>query len=259
VSSAALRDGILAVPAVDISSFRMPYADADARSQVVRQVDEAARTVGCMQITGHGIAPATRADLASAMDAFFALAPQVKQRYCWPEEVHAASPCPSAEIPGFEAAVTAWCLAAGAAARTLDRIFGVALSGREDYFGAAADHCADVLRMNNYRLPEPGTALEPDQPGLGANPRYGIVTVLWANPVPGLEIHGADGGWHPVRPAGGALLVSLGDAIARWSNEEWISPRHRVAAPRAGGTLVPGRSAAYFHCASDDRCGQTML
>src|ERR1700691_2999470 len=84
VSSAALRDGILAVPVIDISSFRMPYADAAARSQVVRQVDEAARTVGFMQITGHGIARATRIELTNATDAFFALDPETKQKYRCP-------------------------------------------------------------------------------------------------------------------------------------------------------------------------------
>jgi isopenicillin N synthase-like dioxygenase len=73
------------------------------------------------------------------------------------------------------------------------------------------------------------------------------VTVLWAEQVPGLEIHGTDGNWHPVMPADGALLVNLGDALARWTNEEWISTLHRVAAPRENGVLVPRRSAAYFH------------
>jgi isopenicillin N synthase-like dioxygenase len=48
-------------------------------------------------------------------------------------------------------------------------------------------------------------------------------------------------------PADGALLVNLGDATARWTNEEWISTLHRVAPPRVGGNLVPRRSAAYFH------------
>jgi isopenicillin N synthase-like dioxygenase len=48
-------------------------------------------------------------------------------------------------------------------------------------------------------------------------------------------------------PADGALLVNLGDAMARWTNEEWISTLHRVAAPRVNGVLVPRRSAAYFH------------
>jgi isopenicillin N synthase-like dioxygenase len=269
VSSAALRDGVLAVPVVDISSFRMPYADADARSQVVRQVDQAARTVGFLQVTGHGIAPSARADLTGAMDAFFALAPHFEALDVGlrsadypglelPEEVYAADLGPAAEIPGFETAVTAWLLAAGAVARTMVRIFGVALGGREDYF-AAADDSIGVLRMHNGRPPGPGTPLEPGRLGLGARAGHGIVTALWAHPVPGLEIRGADGRWHPVRPADGALLVGLGDAIARWANREWVSALHRVAPPRGNGTPAPIRSAAYFHCASSDRCGQTLL
>ncbi|HEX4093387.1 MAG TPA: 2-oxoglutarate and iron-dependent oxygenase domain-containing protein [Trebonia sp.] len=293
MSSAALRDGVLAVPVIDISSFRMPYADAAARSEVVRQVDQAARTVGFMQITGHGISAATLAEFTRATDAFFALDMAVKKQYrCppgvnrgytppkaeslanslglasaadlfeainvgasaadypgldLPEDVYAANVYPTREVPGFEAAVTDWFQAAGAVARTMVRIFGVALGGREDYFAGVTGHSIDVLRMNNYRLPDPGAPLEPDQLGMGAHTDYGIVTVLWADRVPGLEIHGADGGWHPVRPAGGALLVNLGDAIARWTNEEWISTMHRVAAPRVNGVLVPRRSAAYFH------------
>ena len=292
MSSAALRDGILAVPVIDISCFRMPYADADARSNVVRQVSAAARDVGFMQITGHGIAEATLSEFISAADAFFALDPAAKARYCGPAGINRGYTPPKAEslanslglasaadlfeamnvgtaaadfpaldlpedtyagnvypeeVPGFEAAVTAWFAAAGRVARTMVRIFGVALGGREDFFERFTDHSIDVLRMNNYRLPAPDTELEPDQLGMGAHTDYGIVTVLWADRVPGLEIHGADGRWHPVLPASGALLVNLGDALARWTNEEWISTLHRVAAPRVGGTLVPRRSAAYFH------------
>jgi isopenicillin N synthase-like dioxygenase len=293
VSSAALRDGILAVPVIDISSFRMPYADADARDRVVRQVDAAARTVGFMQITGHGISATTLSEFTDATDAFFALDAPAKARYrCppgvnrgytppraeslanslglvtaadlfeainvgrpaadfpgldLPPDVYAANVYPAAEVPGFEAAVTAWFEAAGRVARTMLRIFGVALGGGEDYLERFTDHSIDVLRMNNYRLPDPGAELEPGQLGMGAHTDFGIVTVLWADQVPGLEIHGTDGNWHPVLPADGALLVNLGDATARWTNEEWISTLHRVAPPRIGGALVPRRSAAYFH------------
>ena len=293
MSSAALRDGILAVPVIDISSFRMPYADAAARAGVVRQVDAAARTVGFMQITGHGISASTLSDFTSATDAFFALDAGAKAKYrCppginrgytppraeslanslglasaadlfeainvgtpaadfpaldLPADIYAGNVYPTAEVPDFEAAVTAWFDAAGRVARTMVRIFGAALGGSEDHFERFTDHSIDVLRMNNYRLPGPDAEVAPDQLGMGAHTDYGIVTVLWADQVPGLEIHGADGNWHPVMPADGALLVNLGDATARWTNEEWISTLHRVAAPRVGGTLVPRRSAAYFH------------
>jgi len=36
VSSAALHDGTLAVPVIDITSFRMPYADETVRAGIVR-------------------------------------------------------------------------------------------------------------------------------------------------------------------------------------------------------------------------------
>jgi isopenicillin N synthase-like dioxygenase len=134
----------------------------------------------------------------------------------------------------------------------------VALGGREDYFEQFTDHSIDVLRMNNYRLPSQDAQLEKDQLGMGAHTDYGIVTVLWADKVPGLEIQGADGNWHPVMPADGALLVNLGDATARWTNEEWISTLHRVAAPKVNGTLVPRRSAAYFHDGNVDAVIQCL-
>ena len=246
MSSAAVRDGILTVPVIDITSFRMPYADAAARSEVVRQVDAAARAVGFMQITGHGIPSTTLGEFTGATDAFFALDARAKARYRCPPginrgytppkaeslanslglasaadlfeainvgtsaadfpgldlpgDVYAANVYPAAEVPGFEAAVTAWFEAAGRVARTMVRIFGAALGGREDYFERFTDHSIDVLRMNNYRLPAADVQLEQDQLGMGAHTDYGIVTVLWADQVPGLEIHGADGSWHPVMP-----------------------------------------------------------
>ena len=147
---------------------------------------------------------------------------------------------PSREVPEFEAAVTDWFLAAGAVARTMVRIFGVALGGREDYFAGVTGHSIDVLRMNNYRLPDPGAPLEPDQLGMGAHTDYGIVTVLWADRVPGLEIHGADGGWHPVMPAGGALLVNLGRRHRRAGRTRSGSPPCTASPPR-GSTASSSR------------------
>src|ERR1700733_14691315 len=75
----------------------MPYADSAARSQVVRQVDAAARTVGFMQITGHGIAAATRVELTRAADAFFALDAEAKRRYRCPPGVNRGYTPPRAE------------------------------------------------------------------------------------------------------------------------------------------------------------------
>ena len=62
----------------------------------------------------------------------------------------------------------------------------------------------------------------------------------------------ASAGDHMV-PAGGALLVNLGDLLARWTNDRWISTLHRVLPPTDGsGRLVRRRSAAFFHDGNAD-------
>ncbi|WP_181779138.1 isopenicillin N synthase family dioxygenase [Pseudonocardia pini] len=274
---------MLHVPTIDIS-----LADQD---EVARQVDQAARTVGFMQVVGHGIPDSVPADLTAATDAFFALDLETKSGYRCPPGVNRGYTPPKAESlanslglasaadlfeafnvgteaaefpglglseadyetnvwpsqPDFRPAVEAWFAAAQGVARTMTRIFGRALGLGEDGLTRFTGHSVDVLRMINYRLPGPDVELEPEQVGMGAHTDYGIVTVLWADAVPGLEILDHEGGWQPVQPAPGALLVNLGDALARWTNDRWVSTMHRVAAPRVDGVLVPRRSAAFFH------------
>src|SRR5215472_13985530 len=75
----------------------MPYADPAARSEVVRQVDEAARTVGFMQITGHGIPAGTLGDFTRATDAFFALDATAKAQYRCPPGINRGYTPPKAE------------------------------------------------------------------------------------------------------------------------------------------------------------------
>lgn len=280
------------IPTIDIAPFLDADRSEDERAGVARSVDEAARTVGFMQIVGHGIPADVLADFTAATDAFFALDPELKASYRCPPSVnrgytpprteslanslgivsaadlfeafnvgttaadHPSVDLPSEdyppnefpdEVPAFEPAVTAWFAHAGRVARAMVRIFGVALGLGETFFERSTDHSLDVLRMNNYRLPGGDAELLPEQIGMGAHTDYGIVTVLWADRVPGLEILGPDARWYPVLPAEGALLVNLGDALARWTNDRWRSTLHRVAAPRVDGRLVPRRSAAYFH------------
>ena len=151
------------------------------------------------------------------------------------------------DLPGFRPAVEAWFAAAQGVAHSMVRVFGRALGLGEEYLARFDGHSIDVLRMINYRLPSVDMELEPEQVGMGAHTDYGIVTVLWADGMPGLEILDDAGAWHPVQPAPGALLVNLGDAMARWTNDRWVSTMHRVAAPRVDGVLVPRRSAAFFH------------
>ena len=73
----------------------------------------------------------------------------------------------------------------------------------------------------------------PGQQRMGAHTDYGIVTVLWAEPVAGLQIVAPDGEWIDVIPADDALVINLGDLTAQWTNDHWRSTVHRVVPPTA--------------------------
>jgi isopenicillin N synthase-like dioxygenase len=152
------------------------------------------------------------------------------------------------DVEGFERAVSTYFAQAGRVARTLTGIFGDALGLDPEFFGSRTGHSLDVLRMNNYALP-PGTdvTLDGDLTGMGEHTDFGIVTVLWADQVRGLQVLGSDGRWHDVEPDEGAFLVNLGDVMARLTNERWMSTLHRVKPPVLDGTIERRRSAAYFH------------
>lgn len=293
------------VPVIDITPYIGGGDDAQ-RGAVARQIDEAARTVGFMQIAGHAVPDAVIDRFAAALDSFFALGPEIKQAYRTPPEINRGYSPPkseslslslgvesatrmndffeafnigvtSADYPGlelpeadyaenlwpreapeFEAAVAAYFTEAARVARTLTTIFADALDLPGGFFDRFTDHSLDVLRMNNYALP-PGTVdLDGDLTGMGEHTDYGIVTVLWADQAPGLQVLGADGAWHDVQPADGALLVNLGDLMARWTNERWLSTLHRVKPPIVDGTIQRRRSAAYFHDGNIDALIETL-
>lgn len=157
----------------------------------------------------------------------------------------------------FERAVRAWFDAARTVARRMTQIFAVALGLPDHHFAEFTDHSIDVLRLNNYAIPD-DIELS-DELGMGAHTDYGIVTVLWADPVAGLEILRHDGTWDPVVPEPGALLINLGDLLARWSNDRWLSTMHRVVPPRDDeGRLIRRRSAATFHDGNADAVISTL-
>ncbi|MGH3510554.1 MAG: isopenicillin N synthase family dioxygenase [Nocardioidaceae bacterium] len=162
------------------------------------------------------------------------------------------------EPAGFSAAVSRYFDEAGRVARTLTTIFAAALGLPERFFDGYTDHSCDVLRMNNYALPPGTVSLDGDLTGMGEHTDYGIVTVLWADQAPGLQVLGTDNVWYDVRPLDGALLVNLGDLTARWTNERWMSTLHRVKPPIVDGAIQRRRSAAYFHDGNVDAVVSTI-
>ena len=158
-----------------------------------------------------------------------------------------------AQPPELRPALVAYFTAARAVAHRLTSAFAVALGLDEDFFEQHTRHSTDMLRSIRYERSPGAPDPLPGQQRMGAHTDYGIVTVLWADPVPGLQIVGPDGAWHDVVPAPGARLVNLGDLLAQWTNDRWRSTLHRVVPPSAGvdGPAVR-RSMAFFHDGDHD-------
>lgn len=287
------------VPAVDISAW-VRDGSPDEKAAVSAAIDAACRSVGFIQILGHGIPKSITDGLAGAMDDFFAEDLESKKAYVTPKGINRGYSPPKAEslslslgvesasrmndffeafnvgsaasdYPGlglesdndyaenvwpdvhqFRLRVERYFAEAQRVSRTMTEIFAHALGLKPDFFDQFTDHSIDVLRMNNYALP-PGTVdLDGDLVGMSEHTDFGIVTVLWADQVRGLQVLGNDGSWNDVSPADDALLINLGDLTARWTNERWQSTLHRVKPPIVDGTIKRRRSAAYFHDGNAD-------
>lgn len=71
--------------------------------------------------------------------------------------------------------------------------------------------------------------IEDKQMRIGEHSDYGTITLLWQiNDVPGLEVQDLEGQWHPVPYATDGVVVNIGDLLQRWTNDYFVSTKHRV-------------------------------
>ena len=103
-------------------------------------------------------------------------------------------------------------------ARTLMRLFALALDQPETFFDEKIDRHISRLRVRNYPAP-----LEPPAPGqlrAGAHSDYGSLTILKAeDKAGGLQVHNKAGAWVDVPIVPDCFIVNLGDLMARWTND----------------------------------------
>jgi len=154
---------------------------------------------------------------------------------------------------GLRDALVAYFAEARRVAHLLTDVFALALGLPDSWFRAFTTHSTDTMRVIHYRTAPGDPAPLEHQVGMGAHTDYGICTVLYADAVEGLQILAADGAWHDVIPAPGALLVNLGDLTAEWTNDRWRSTIPRVLPPaRRPDRVATRRSVAFFHDGNHD-------
>lgn len=136
---------------------------------------------------------------------------------------------------------------------TLCEVFARSLGLPAGYFEPFLTAAPSVMRANNYQRRPGDPDPAPDQLRMGAHSDYGSLTILLADPVPGLQIRDRAGRFHDILPPEGGFLVNLGDLLAEWTNDRWRSTVHRVVPPPATATgEARRRSVAWFQQPNHD-------
>ena len=163
-------------------------------------------------------------------------------------------------LPGLRPAWEAYFQAMSDLATRLLRLMAVALGLDADYFEPFLPYHTSAMRAINY--PHIDSPLPSGQLRAGAHTDYGTLSILTYNAAPGgLEVK-TEAGWKPIPPVPGGFAVNLGDLMARWTNDRWVSTLHRGGVPPAGTGNNRRQSIAFFHNAAWDaeiRCIPTCL
>jgi isopenicillin N synthase-like dioxygenase len=269
-----------AVPTIDLEPFRL--GSARDRAAVALEVRRACEEIGFLTISGHGVPPSVVASTYDTSRGFFDLPDEAKRSLAAAEELVPGLPVYrplggerlgatagaeatadlkesldwGPELPGvaWPAAPTglrpaweAYYAAMVELAETLVRAFALALELPEDAFVSHFDERSSSMRVIDY--PPPQVEPAAGQLRAGAHRDYGCLTILRIEDAPGgLQVQTPDGTWNDVRPASDTFVVNIGDLMARWTNDRWVSTLHRVAwPPRETRSESRRQSLVFFH------------
>jgi isopenicillin N synthase-like dioxygenase len=144
----------------------------------------------------------------------------------------------------LRSAMKTYFVACEAVADRIAELLTVALELPRDFFAIRTDRSNDSLRSQFY----PGTREEflNDQ-GMGEHTDGTFITLL-SEDGPGLQLRDLSGSWIDVDvERRDWFVVNIGDLMARWSNDEYVSTPHRV---KLAGR--PRQSIVFFKLANDD-------
>lgn len=241
----------------------LPVIDFLGSAQPGNAIDHSLRELGFMQLTQLGINPQRVRDVFAASHAFFTGPQTLKDscRYRSAEENFGyqgmlaenldpnapadlketftmrnilAKPLPDERwpSPAFAQLMTQFFGETLAAAHRVQRAIALELGQEEDFFSRAHTGISCSLRLLYY----PTTGAEQvasTQMGAGAHTDYGFMTLLFQDPVGGLQVINRNGDWMDVPPIDNAIVVNSGDLLERWTNGAYRSTVHRVK-PRIG-------------------------
>ena len=249
------------LPLVDVAGLA---GDAAAQARVAGELGRAAREVGFLYVTGHGIAQARFDALVEAARRFFALPLEEKMRVYIGRSTNHRGYVPEGEevyAGGTHDRKECYDLGFELPADDPEYLAGNPLLGPNQWPGlpgfreAVSAYYAEVFALGRammrgfaLAMGEPASffdavltrppsqlrlvhypfdAAAADAHGIGAHTDYECFTLLHAT-APGLEVLNGAGEWIEAPPLPGAFIVNIGDMLELLTNGEFLATTHRV-------------------------------
>ena len=128
------------------------------------------------------------------------------------------------DLPGFRNALTTYYEQVSRLGHELLRLFALALDLDEEYFLPYHDNAHVTWRIMRYF---PGDYAS-GQHGTAPHTDFGTLTLLAQDERGGLEVYSRDGEWISAPQIPGTFVVNIGDLMACWTNDRFMSTPHRV-------------------------------
>lgn len=250
------------IPEVDISPLFQE--DPGGQAACAAALGAAARDIGFLYVSGHGIPLTFFEDLLAATKRFFALPFEEKMKVYIGHSRNHRGYVPEGE-EGFAGGDTdakeAYDLSRDLPSTDPDFLGGNPLLGPNQWpdlpgFAAAVNAYYEtaftvgrtLMRGFALALGEPADAFEQlltkppsqlrlihypfnpaaeDKSGIGAHTDYECFTLLRAT-APGLEVLNSAGQWIDVPPRNDSFIVNIGDMLELWTNGRFVATSHRV-------------------------------
>lgn len=130
-----------------------------------------------------------------------------------------------ADLPGFRETTLAYMQVLEQLGKRLVGLYATALGLPSDWFDASFENPSISLRLTHYPAAE---RYEDKEFSLAPHTDSGFMTLLAPNRIAGLSICLPDGAWIDAPAVEDAYVVNAGDILHRWTNERFLSTRHRV-------------------------------